>query len=55
MGEINIEIGQPNLEIFAQSLLDLAQKDRDILVVTSDSRGSGKLTKFGEIFTETNY
>ena len=37
-----------NLEIFAETLLDLAKKDKNIIVVTSDSRGSGKLTQFGK-------
>jgi len=41
-----------NLEVFAETLLELAQRDRDILVVTSDSRGSGKLTRFGELLPE---
>ncbi|MBK8986664.1 MAG: transketolase family protein [Chloroflexi bacterium] len=41
-----MEMGKANLEIFAATLLRLAQVDRDILVVTSDSRGSGKLTPF---------
>jgi transketolase len=40
--------GRPNLEVFADTLLGLAQRDRDVLVVTSDSRGSGKLGPFGE-------
>lgn len=40
--------GKPNLEAFADTLLELARQDPDILVVTSDSRGSGKLTHFGE-------
>ncbi|MBK9748046.1 MAG: transketolase family protein [Chloroflexi bacterium] len=43
-----MEIGKANLDVFAETLLSLAQTDRDILAVTSDSRGSGKLTKFGE-------
>ena len=43
-----LNLGRPNLDIFADTLLDLASKDRDILVVTGDSRGSGKLTHFGE-------
>ena len=33
---------------FAEILLSLAKKDKDIIVVTSDSRGSGKLTNFGK-------
>ena len=41
-------LGRPNQDVFAETLLELAQADRDILVVTSDSRGSGKLTPFGE-------
>ncbi len=40
--------GKPNQDIFSATLLELALQDRDILVVTSDSRGSGKLTTFGE-------
>ncbi len=39
---------QPNQQIFADTLLELARADRDILVVTSDSRGSGKLVAFGD-------
>lgn len=44
---MKLELGRPNLEIFAETLLELAKADRDILVVTGDSRGSGKLTRFG--------
>lgn len=40
--------GKANLDVFADTLLELARRDRDILVVTSDSRGSGKLTAFGD-------
>ena len=43
-----MEVGKPNLEVFAATLLSLAQEDRDILVVTSDSRGSGKLVPFAK-------
>lgn len=41
--------GLPNLEIFAATLLDLAQKDRDVVVVTSDSRGSARLSRFCQV------
>ena len=41
-------IEKANLEVFAETLLELAKKDKDIIVVTSDSRGSGKLTSFGK-------
>ena len=41
-------IEKANLEIFAEILLSLAKKDKDIVVVTSDSRGSAKLTNFGK-------
>lgn len=39
-----------NLDVFSQTLQQLAQRDKDIVVVTSDSRGSGKLTPFGQTF-----
>jgi transketolase len=39
---------KPNLEVFAATLLELATRDPDVLVVTSDSRGSGKLAPFGK-------
>ena len=42
------KIGKPNLEIFAQTLLEQAKLNQNILVVTSDSRGSGKLVPYGE-------
>jgi len=40
-----------NLDVFSNTLQDLAQHDRDIIVVTSDSRGSGKLAPFGQKFS----
>ena len=43
-----MELGRTNLDVFAETVLEIAQQDRDVLVVTSDSRGSGKLTQFGE-------
>ena len=43
-----MELGRANLDVFAETVLELARQDRDVLVVTSDSRGSGKLTQFGE-------
>lgn len=42
----------PNLIVFSETLQALAEKDRDIMVVTSDSRGSGKLVPFGEKYPE---
>lgn len=41
-------LGKPNLEIFADTLLTEAKKNSKIIVVTSDSRGSGKLVPFGK-------
>jgi transketolase len=43
-------MGRPNQDVFAQTLMELAAQDRDVVVVTSDSRGSGRLTAFGEQF-----
>lgn len=45
---MTLEVGKPNQDVFAQTLLELAQQDRNILAMTSDSRGSGKLVPFGE-------
>lgn len=47
-----MELGRANLDVFAETLLEIARQDRDVLVVTSDSRGSGKLTQFGETLPE---
>src|SRR3990172_9454187 len=41
-------MGRANLEEFADTLLALAKGDRNVVVVTSDSRGSGKLGPFGQ-------
>lgn len=45
-------IDTANLEVFSEVLQSLAATDRDIMVVTSDSRGSGKLVPFGQKFPE---
>lgn len=47
-----MELGRANLDVFAETLLEIAHQDRDVLVVTSDSRGSAKLTRFGEILPD---
>jgi len=43
-----MELAQANLEVFAATLLELAREDPDLLVVTSDSRGSAKLAPFAK-------
>ena len=48
----SLEMGKANLEVFSETLISLAEKDPDILVVTSDSRGSGKLLPFAEKLPE---
>lgn len=45
---LGLKMGRPNLEEFADTLLALAKEDRNVVVVTSDSRGSGKLGPFGQ-------
>ena len=45
---MDLGMGRANLDEFATTLLVLAKQDRDVLAVTSDSRGSGKLTAFGQ-------
>ncbi len=46
--KIGLKMGRANLDEFADTLLALAKADRNILAVTSDSRGSGKLGPFGQ-------
>jgi transketolase len=43
-----MEPGRANLDEFASVLIELARADRDLLVLTSDSRGSGKLGPFAK-------
>lgn len=46
--EKNLRMGKANQEVFSETLQALAETDRDIIAVTSDSRGSGKLVPFGQ-------
>jgi transketolase len=46
--QLGLRRGRANLEEFADTLQSLAQADRNVLAVTSDSRGSGKLTAYGK-------
>ncbi len=46
--EITADNAKANLEVFSSTLQELAENDRDILAVTSDSRGSGKLVPFAK-------
>lgn len=39
---------KPNQDVFSATLQELAGHDRNIIAVTSDSRGSGKLVAFGK-------
>lgn len=50
--EMDLRMGKANQEIFAETLEKLAAEDRDIVAVTSDSRGSGKLVPFGQKFPQ---
>ena len=52
MNDRQICIGEANLEVFSQTLMELAGRDRGIVVVTSDSRGSGKLGPFGQAYPD---
>ncbi|MBD1420540.1 transketolase family protein [Sphingobacterium chuzhouense] len=46
----DMKMGKANLEIFSETLQEMAETNRDLLVVTSDSRGSGKLVPFAQRF-----
>lgn len=48
--KLGLKMGRANLDAFADALAELAKADRNILAVTSDSRGSGKLGPFGTDF-----
>lgn len=43
-----LTMGETNLDVFAKTLISLAEHDKNILVSTSDSRGSGRITPFAE-------
>jgi transketolase len=45
-------IGKANLDVFASTLIELAAHDRNILVATSDSRGSGRVTPFADKYPD---
>jgi transketolase len=46
--ELGLKMGKANLEEFAATLEELAKANPNIVAVTSDSRGSGKLAPFGK-------
>lgn len=48
--QLKLRKGKANLEAFADAVASLARQDRNVLVVTSDSRGSGKLAPFAAEF-----
>jgi len=50
--ESEVATSKPNQDVFSSTLQELAAEDRDIVVVTSDSRGSGKLVPFGQKYPE---
>jgi transketolase len=47
-----MNMGRANIEIFSDTLIELASQDPSVIVVTSDSRGSGKLVPFGQQFPD---
>ncbi len=52
VNEIVNNNNKSNQDVFANILQELAMHDKNIVVVTSDSRGSGKLVSFGQKFPE---
>jgi len=48
--EKDLKMGKANQDVFSETLQTLAETDTDIIAVTSDSRGSGKLVSFGQKF-----
>jgi len=49
---LGLKLGRANLEVFAGTLQELGTRDRNLVAVTSDSRGSGKLGPFGQALPE---
>lgn len=49
---LGLSLGKANLQVFADTLLEIAQQDPNIVAVTSDSRGSAKLGPFGQNLPE---
>ncbi len=45
---LSLKMGRANLDEFAATLMELARANPNIVAVTSDSRGSGKLAPFGQ-------
>ncbi len=45
-------LGKANLEVYSETLIELAREDRNVLAVTSDSRGSAKLVRFAKELPE---
>jgi transketolase len=48
-GRLGLKPGRANLDEFAATLEELAKANPNVVAVTSDSRGSGKLTSFGKM------
>jgi transketolase len=46
--KLGLKLGRANLDEFAATLEELARANPNIIAVTSDSRGSGKLAPFGK-------
>jgi len=46
--KLGLKMGRANLDEFATTLEELAKANPNIVAVTSDSRGSGKLGPFGK-------
>ena len=50
--EKELKMGKANQEVFSETLQALAETDKNIIAVTSDSRGSGKLVPFGQKYPD---
>jgi len=46
--QLGLKLGRANLDVFSETLLKIASSDPEVVVVTSDSRGSGKLVPFAQ-------
>ncbi|MDW7980330.1 MAG: transketolase C-terminal domain-containing protein [Verrucomicrobiales bacterium] len=52
LAQLGLQPGRPNLDEYSATLIELARADRNIVALTSDSRGSGKLWPFAHALPE---
>lgn len=47
-----MNLGKPNLQVFADTVIEIARSDPDVLVITGDSRGSARLKEYAKLLPD---